>query len=78
VPGARDDPIVHQPEETGEAKIGGHNHHAEQQRDGVKIGRAIGLVEREHTRSNHEACAQQRCAGAVEVNPGSLPTAMTR
>ena len=45
--GARHDPIAHQPEKAGKAQVGDDDHHAEQERDGVEIDRAIGLVERD-------------------------------
>jgi hypothetical protein len=69
---ARHDKIAHQPEETGKAQVGDDNHHAEQKRDGVEIDRPISLIERDDAHSDHEAGADERRAGAVELITGKL------
>ena len=64
--GARHDPVVHQPEKAGKAQVGHDDHHAEQQRDRVEIDRAIGFIERDDAKRDHQARAEQRRAGAIE------------
>ena len=64
--GARHDPVVRQPKKAGKAQVGDDDHHAEQQRDRVEIDRAIGVIERDDAKSDHQARAEERRAGAVE------------
>ena len=45
------------------------DHHAEQQRDGVEVDGAVGLLEAQHAARHHQARAEQRRAGAVEPEP---------
>jgi len=45
------DPIVHQPEEAGQVQVGDHDHHAEQDRNGIEIDRPVCLVERHYTQN---------------------------
>ena len=68
----RDDEAVDQPEEAGEAQIGGDDHHAEEERDRLEVDGAIGLAEAEHAEPDHEARAEQRGAGPVEPVAGQL------
>ena len=57
---------VDQAEEAGQAKIGHHDHHAEQQRDGAHVDGGEGLAHVEDAEGDHQAGAEQRGAGAVE------------
>ena len=69
------DSTIGEREEAGEAQIGDEDHHAEQQRDGVEIDGAIGLLEAEAAARHHQTGADQRGAGAVESHPGKRPRA---
>jgi hypothetical protein len=44
-----------------------HDHHAEQQRDGIEVNRLIGIFERQGPRRDHEAGADQGDAGSVDA-----------
>ena len=70
--GSRHDPCVDQPEETGEAQVGDHNHHAEQQGDGVEVDGAKSFLRRDRASTNHQAGAQKRRSRPVEVVAGEL------
>ena len=70
--GPRHDKIIHQPEEAGKAQIGDDDHHAEQKGDGVEVDRAIGLLQRDDVQPHHQAGADQRRAGAVQLVAGQF------
>ena len=66
------DPGVDQGEEAGDAQIGDHDHHAEQQRDGAEIDRLVRFLQRHDAGGHHQAGADQRDAGAVDRQPRHL------
>ena len=45
VTGARHGPGADQPEEAGQAQVGDHDHHAEQERDRVEVDGAVGVLQ---------------------------------
>ncbi len=51
--------------------MGDHDHHAEQQRDGVVVDRPEGVLERQGAEGDHRRPAQERDAGAVEPKAGN-------
>ncbi len=63
-------PGADQREETGEPQIGDHDHHAEQQDDGVVVNGCVGLLHGEDIEGQHQARAYNRRAGAVEPQSG--------
>jgi hypothetical protein len=50
---------------TGEAEIGHHDYHAEQQGERVEVDRLVGLLERQRSAGDHQTGADQRHAGAI-------------
>ena len=65
-------PGADQREEAGEAQIGDHDHHAEQQDDGVEVDGLVGLLKRDDAEGHHQAGADERHAGAVDRQPRHL------
>ena len=63
-------PGADQPEESGEAQVGDDNHHAEQQHDRVVVDSAIGLVHCDDVKREHQAGADDGCAGAIDAETG--------
>src|ERR1019366_8581562 len=67
--------VIHYPrgdggEEAGEPQIGHHDHHAEQQDDGVVIDGGVRLLHGEDVEGEHEAGADNGRAGAVHAQEG--------
>ncbi len=62
--------LGHQGEKSGELQIGYHDHHSEQQNDGVEIDGDIGFIQRQRVRSYHEAGADDGRAGPVDPKSG--------
>ena len=70
--------VIHHPradggEETGEAQIGHHDHHAEEQDDGVVIDGGVGFLNGEDVEGQHEAGADDGRAGAVHAQERDAP-----
>ena len=57
-------------EEAREPQAGDDDHHAEQQRDRIEVDRLVGVFERQGARCDHQAGADQRDAGPVDVHAG--------
>ena len=54
-------------EEAGKPQVRDHDHHAEQQHDGVVVDGGVGLVQREDVGGDHQAGADDGRAGAVHA-----------
>ena len=65
--GMLEHPLARPGEESREPQIRDHDHHAEQQHDGVQVDRAVGLIQRQNVGSDHQARADDRRAGAVDA-----------
>ena len=67
--------VIHHPgadqgEEAGEPQVGHHDHHAEEQDDGVVVDGRVGLLHGENVEGQHQARADDRRAGAVQPQAG--------
>ena len=60
-------PRGHQPEESGEPEVGGHDHHAEEQDERARIHGGHRGVPVEHTGHDHRGGAHDGHAGAVDA-----------
>ena len=60
-------PGAHQREEAGKPQVRDHDHHAEQQNDGVVVDRGVGLVDGQHVGGDHQAGSDNGRAGAVDA-----------
>jgi len=49
-----------------EPQVGDHDHHSEQEDDGVVIDRGPGLVESQNVGRHHQAGPDDRSAGAID------------
>ncbi len=69
---AHGDPISRQGEEPGQSQVSHHDHHAEEQDDGLIVDRLGGLSQGQHATGKHGRGANQRDPRAVGKQAGNL------
>ena len=62
-------------EKTRERKVGGHQHHREQEHDGVIVDRAIGALRCHYPGGDHQYCTEQSRGGTIQRQNLELSTA---
>ena len=70
MPGTRYGPAGDEAKESRQPQIADDDHHAEEKRDCVEIDDAGDIVDTHPADRQHETCADQRRAGAVEAEAG--------
>ena len=65
-------------EKTGNAQLAHNDHHAEQKRDGIEIDGFQRFIEAQRPQTNHQACADEHYAGAVDPQPGRAAESHSR
>jgi hypothetical protein len=63
-------PCADRGEEAGEPQVGDHDHHAEQQHDGLVVDRRVRLFHCKRGGGEHERRPDDRGAGAVDAEAG--------
>ncbi len=71
--GAGNDPVGDEPEKARKTQIADHDHHAEQQGDRVEVDRPQRPVERQRAEAHHQARAEERRPGPVQVKSRQFP-----
>ena len=72
MPCVRDDPIGEDAKKPRQSHIGDDNHQAEQQSDRVDVDRPVDVVEGKEPDRRHQARAEERRAGPIEMEAGQL------
>jgi hypothetical protein len=66
MPDALDDCSAHEAQEAREPQVRDHDHHTEQERDGVEVDGAIGASSRQRSEGNHQACTDEGRTRAID------------